>query len=582
MGGPLTCHVLYLRSIDPRGPQPSLAEVANMLAWFLRWNPSFCLGNGIFNAIYIDTVAVIHQKENLTAWDPHVLLTDVYCLVVHSIFYIALTIQIDKWSTNPHTLALLQNCKDLSWVWRAGMSRPTVAIPKILDDDVLAEQELVRSGKVCGDAIVIKNLSKIYSNGKVAVDNLSLGVAPGECFGLLGINGAGKTTTMGLLTAEFPPTSGDAILGGYSITREPQKIRRRIGYCPQFCAHFENMTGREHLEMYAAIKGISKEQVDQAVSNKLREVGLSDYDSDRLSIHYSGGMKRRLSLACATIGQPNIVFLDECSTGVDPLTRRDIWQLVSDMVVGTGSLGAQQPAVILTTHSMEECEALCPRIGIMANGQLRCIGSAQHLKSKFGKGYQLEVKVKHVNRSDTDFQQNMNEILERYDLTAGATATLSNKDADSMKDNAHHELYFNVDEAKFALDLLSGDDSLSKMVESSHPIGFVVWKEASTSPPGIHLSTLVMFATCELRMRHLDRFMNQSFPKNVLRERQDTKARYEVDCDGMKISSMFAYIEANKDILRLSDYSVSQTSLEQVFNMHAAEAEKCKLNQIDG
>ena len=365
MGGPLTCQVLYLRSIDPRGPDPQLADVADVLGWFLRWNPSFCLGNSLFNVIYIDTVSVIHNNDEIAAWDPKVALTEVYCLAVQSVVYIILAIQIDRWSSNPSTAALWQNCKDLSWVWRFGKPLSPVIIPQCLDADVLAEQELVCSGKVCSDSIVIQNLTKIFGNGKVAVNNLSLGVAPGECFGLLGINGAGKTTTMGLLTAEFPPTSGDAILGGFSITREPQKIRRRIGYCPQFCAHFENMTGREHIEMYAEIKGIRKELVADAVSKKLRQVGLSDYDGNRLSAHYSGGMKRRLSLACATIGQPQIIFLDECSTGVDPLTRRDIWQLVSDIVVGNDSLTSTQPAVILTTHSMEECEALCPRIGIM-------------------------------------------------------------------------------------------------------------------------------------------------------------------------------------------------------------------------
>ena len=127
------------------------------------------------------------------------------------------------------------------------------------------------------------------------------------------------------------------------------------------------MTGREHVELFASIKGIPTQRVREAAAVKLREVGLSEYDSDRLCSNYSGGMKRRLSLACATIGQPQIVFLDECSTGVDPVARRDIWKLVSDMVVGRGLPESQKPAVILTTHSMEECEALCPRIGIMVS-----------------------------------------------------------------------------------------------------------------------------------------------------------------------------------------------------------------------
>ena len=201
---------------------------------------------------------------------------------------------------------------------------------------------------------------------------------------------------MQVLTAEFPPTSGDATLAGFSVSREPEKTRRRVGYCPQFDAHFTNMTGREHVELYASIKGVPSDMVKEASAMKLAEVGLSEEDSDRLSAGYSGGMKRRLSLACATIGQPQIVFLDECSTGVDPVARREIWQMISDIVTGGNVPPEERTSVILTTHSMEECEALCPRIAIMAGGKLRCLGSAQRLKSKFGQGYQVEMKIKNV------------------------------------------------------------------------------------------------------------------------------------------------------------------------------------------
>jgi ATP-binding cassette, subfamily A (ABC1), member 3 len=217
------------------------------------------------------------------------------------------------------------------------------------------------------------------------------------------------------------------------------------------------------------------------------------------------------------------------------------------------------------------------------------LGSAQHLKSKFGKGYQLELKVQHVNRNDDDFQRNLSDLLERYDVGEMSTFSLPDSasvngddDVDPENNVSLPDMYFTVEEAKTALELLSGDDTLSKMVEASDPSGYGVWKDASSSPMGVHISMLVYFATSEFRMRQLDRFMSQTFPKNVLRERQETKARYEVDNDGMKISSIFACIEDNKDHLRLSDYAVSQTSLEQVFNMHAAEAERCKIHQLDG
>lgn len=121
----------------------------------------------------------------------------------------------------------------------------------------------------------------------------------------------GKTTTMAMLTTELSPSRGDAILSGFSVSNQPEKTRRQIGYCPQFDAHFSNMTGKEHIELYAVIKGVPRDLLADVVKEKLTEVGLNEFDSKRLSSEYSGGMKRKLSVACATIGQPKIVFLDE-------------------------------------------------------------------------------------------------------------------------------------------------------------------------------------------------------------------------------------------------------------------------------
>ena len=368
---------------------------------------------------------------------------------------------------------------------------------------------------------------------------------------------------MGLLTAEFPPTSGAAILGGFSVTREPQKIRRLIGYCPQYDALYSCLTGREHLHLFGAVKGIPKAMLAEAAAKKLQEVGLSEDDWDRVSSEYSGGMKRRLSLACATIGQPRLIFLDECSTGVDPLSRREIGQLVSNMVAGHGLAQADRPSVVLTTHSMEECEALCPRIGIMANGKLRCLGSAQHLKNKFGQGYQVELSVKIVEGGDDDYREvfdKLERLTARSSLAQGVTLHLG--------------------ECVVALKALTGDDSLSKMISAENCASYTVWKD-SISPMGVSLDDLATFAAGELRILALETFVRETFPKYVLRERQDTKARYEVNSEGLRISSIFASIEKSKDDLRLADYGVSQTSLEQVFNMHAAEAEHQKKGRID-
>uniref|UniRef100_A0A4W5MWW6 ATP binding cassette subfamily A member 3 n=1 Tax=Hucho hucho TaxID=62062 RepID=A0A4W5MWW6_9TELE len=229
----------------------------------------------------------------------------------------------------------------------------------------------------------------------LAVDRLSLAVGKGECFGLLGFNGAGKTTTFKMLTGDETVTSGDAYIDGYSILRDVKKVQQRIGYCPQFDAVLDHMTGRETLSMYARLRGIPEKYVSGCVENVLRSLLLEPH-ADKLCRSYSGGNKRKLSAAVALIGGPPVIFLDEPSTGMDPVARRLLW----DAVTRTRESGK---AIIITSHSMEECEALCTRLAVMVNGQFKCLGSPQHLKSKFGSGYTLLAKVrvdKEVEDSD--------------------------------------------------------------------------------------------------------------------------------------------------------------------------------------
>ena len=230
----------------------------------------------------------------------------------------------------------------------------------------------------------------------------------------------------------------------------------------------------------------------------------------------------------------------------------------------------KKPAVILTTHSMEECEALCPRIGIMANGRLRCLGSAQHLKHRFGKGFQIEMKVDVIDRTDEDYVRNMGALV----ACKGAT------EAEEVPADAE-TIFFTLTEVQEALRTLTNDSFLVDMVQNDHHVGVGIWRDA-TSVTGCSLEELSTFSTCELRLRQVEEFMKANNPDYVLRERQDSKVRYEVPSENVRISSIFASIEENKARLRLSDYGVSQTSLEQVFNIHAAEAERLKQGQIDG
>jgi ABC-type multidrug transport system ATPase subunit len=193
-----------------------------------------------------------------------------------------------------------------------------------------------------------------------------------------------RTTTLEILSGDIFPTRGTAVLGGSDILNEQLKVRKLIGYCPQFDALFNLLTAREHLEFYARIKGVKEINLKSIVDGMLHYLSLEEY-ANRPAGTYSGGNKRKLSVAIALIGDPPIVFLDEPSTGMDPGARRFMWRFIADTMSGR--------SVILTTHSMDECEALCNRIGIMVSGRLRCLGSAQHIKDKYGSGYQLDVNT---------------------------------------------------------------------------------------------------------------------------------------------------------------------------------------------
>jgi len=283
----------------------------------------------------------------------------------------------------------------IAWEYYNYSSLSNVFAPKppptdssLKDEDLIEEERRVLAGEAdSSSTILVKDMKKMYPGEKFAVRGISLGIPNGECFGLLGINGAGKSTTLSMLSGEFLPSSGEASLAGHSLINEIHACRRRIGFCPQFDALFELLTGREHLELYARIKGIAEKDIKAQVEAKINEMGLVEY-ADRAAGTYSGGNKRKLSVAVAMIGEPSIVFLDEPSTGMDPVARRFMWEVISDIVTKR-----EKCSLILTTHSMEECEALCTRIGIMVGGVLRCLGSAQRLRSRYGNGYQIEVSL---------------------------------------------------------------------------------------------------------------------------------------------------------------------------------------------
>lgn len=257
------------------------------------------------------------------------------------------------------------------------------------DEDVKAESLRVHNTPIDQlqqtDKLIFRDLCKNYGGDFMAVNRLNLGVPLGECFGLLGINGAGKTTTFKMLTGDLPVSSGDAFVNGYSIKSDLKKVQQEIGYCPQFDALHDHMTGRESLRMFARLRGVPERQIEEMITS-LAEQLLVTHHLDNLFGNYSGGNKRKLSTGVALVGDPPLVLLDEPSSGMDPVARRLLW----DVLTSVRDAGR---SIILTSHSMEECEALCTRLAIMVNGKFCCIGSPQHLKNKFSEGYSVIIRV---------------------------------------------------------------------------------------------------------------------------------------------------------------------------------------------
>lgn len=257
--------------------------------------------------------------------------------------------------------------------------------------DVAAERVRVEHGQYAPDCpVVIDGIRKTYParDGRepfVAVQDVSFLVERHECFGLLGANGAGKTTLISILTGLIEPTSGRARIAGYDIRTEMASIQRCIGVCPQFDILVDELTCRETLLFYARIKGLPAAEERMRAEAALRQVNLHDA-TDRLVKNLSGGMKRRLSLAVSLVGSPDIVFLDEPTTGLDPKARQQVWEVLQEV--------KRAHSVILTTHGMDEADYLCTRIGIMSRGRLMCIGSPMHLKRKYGNGYEITVHCK--------------------------------------------------------------------------------------------------------------------------------------------------------------------------------------------
>ncbi|KAG7379409.1 ATP-binding cassette sub- A member 12 [Phytophthora pseudosyringae] len=508
----------------------STKSVNSVLKFIWRLSPLFDLGNGLLSLVLNELDALQDgTAAKKSPFSTDLMGAELIYLVLTTFLFSALVLAIDYDVKIP---GLRRKRSDHQTVEDGTF---------VVDVDVAKEAQRVASGQADGDAVKVAGLRKVYKGGKVAVRDLAFGLKRGECFGFLGINGAGKTTTMKMLTGDVSPSNGSATLGGFDILTQPIEVRRQIGYCPQFDALFERMTVREHLELFAAIKGVPRTDMEAVVTEKIHQMNLADFEH-KLAGSLSGGNKRKLSVAIALIGSPPIIFLDEPSTGMDPVSRRFMWDVIADI-----STRGKESTIVLTTHSMEECEALCSKVGIMVGGRLRCYGSVQHLKSRFGDGLVFDTKFDSVTADE----------LERLVQNIFA-------------EGSDHVTPTDLEDKCRAF----GNMELAKRVTASHPTGYSI--AAAIERDGfVRAEAFCSWCAEETRFDALNDFLAQAFGTEdvAVLERQNDFCRFKVRGE-VKLSRMFALVEDIKLQMHIREYSVSQTTLEQIFNSFASQQEE--------
>ena len=371
---------------------PKTQHLNDLIRPLYNLAPAYCLGKAFLTLATRHLVQSfgVSQEEELFSWSN--LGRPATFLLAEGVVCTILTLVLQ---TIGPCLTMFSDCAPPIPMRRTRSIDSATALSALEDDSVAAERAAVdasegEEGESSAHAppLVLRHLRKRYGSaafgGKLAVADLCLRVENGECFGFLGVNGAGKSTTFAMLTGAVAPSKGDALLHGMSSRRDQRRIRRLVGYCPQHDALQDLMTGRETLRMYARIKGLPARRIEAEVDELLRDLDLLSF-ADKPAGTYSGGNKRKLCVGIALVGRPSLVLLDEPSSGMDAASKRFLWAVIKRRT--------RDCCTVLTTHSMEECEALCGRIGVMVDGVLRCIGPIQTLKTRYGQGFKLDLRL---------------------------------------------------------------------------------------------------------------------------------------------------------------------------------------------
>jgi len=549
-----------------RSPEARLAD--RILGPIFRLVPTVCVYQALFSIALVaylravvpegamDAIKVLGGKNvpkvSLNPWDWEWAGEPLAYLAVEGILFFLLAIFMDMAMHSPRFEsffdAAAQRRSWSSWVRRGredeARQAPLIdgtSVDNSGDDSVWAERE--RAAMVAKEdlALHVWGLEKVYRRWlctrqapKRAVRGLSFAIHSGEVFGLLGHNGAGKTSAIKCFVGEQCITAGTVHVGGCDMERDTGAARRRLGYCPQFDALLELLTVQDHLELYASIRGLPKQAVEEALQDfKLEK------NARRRAEVLSGGNRRKLSAALALMGSPSLAILDEPSCGLDPAARRALWTAVHDAVAGcswTPVVGPRaQPsstpsAVLLTTHSMEEAEALSSRLGIMAEGQLLTVGTAQQIKEKHGSSQELVLRLR------PESEEALGQVMRDMGSELEASSVMA-------------------------------------MLESTP------WRRAAYYRPRcivrlqleqrgcVEASVLAEWWLQQAKGHAIEEFLQSLAGDRVeLAEDFGLYWRFRLPRSGLSLPQLFQQLEENSARLGMDEYTVSQATLEQIFN----------------
>lgn len=558
-----------------------------VLKKFFRLSPGFCFADGLASLALRRQGMKVGYSEEILDWNATG--ASICYLALESIIYFCLTIGIEFLpfhKLNFNSIKEWFSVHQRQYIASNSYSEPLLSSPSgglptegDEDVDVHAERQRVLSGSADNAIIYLRNLRKVYPQGindkpKVAVHSLAFSVQEGECFGFLGTNGAGKTTTLSMLTGEESPTDGTAFIFGNDIRSNPKAVRRHVGYCPQFDALLEFLTVQEHLELYARIKGVAVNRIKDVVEEKLVEFDLWKH-ANKPSFTLSGGNKRKLSVAIAMVGDPPIVILDEPSTGMDPIAKRFMWEVISRLSTRRG-----KNAVILTTHSMNEAQALCTRIGIMVGGRLRCIGSAQHLKTRFGNHLELEVKPNEVSTTELNkLCQTIQEFV--FDMPCHPKGILGDLEDCIGASNSVVSENASVAEICLSREIILvigrwlGNEMRIRTLVNTTPVSNGMFGEQLSEQlirdGGIPLPIFSEWWLAEEKFSVIDSFIQSSFPGATFHGCNGLNIKYQIPYgEDSSLADIFGHFERNREQLEIAEYSISQSTLETIFNHCAA------------